>query len=59
MSFAPFTPVEFFDASFASGSSHTCWCIRVTGATRYEPHPELQDEIPAPPECDFPINDFN
>jgi hypothetical protein len=26
--YAPFTPIEFFDASFHDGSEHTLWCLR-------------------------------
>jgi hypothetical protein len=33
--YAPFTPIEFFDASFHDGSEHTLWCLRVTGAVRF------------------------
>lgn len=32
---APYTPIEFYDASFYDGSSHALWCVRVTGSTQY------------------------
>ena len=46
---APYTPIEFYDASFNTDSKHTLWCVRVTGAVRYEPMPMPQGYCVAPP----------
>jgi hypothetical protein len=42
---APYTPIEFYDASFNTGSTHTLWCVRVTGAVRYEPMPHYECDV--------------
>ncbi len=46
---APYTPIEFYDASFNTGSANTLWCVRVTGAVRYEPMSMPKDHCVAPP----------
>lgn len=46
---APYTPIEFYDASFNTGSANTLWCVRVTGAIRYEPMPTPKGYVVAPP----------
>lgn len=46
---APYTPIEFYDASFNTDSKHTLWCVRVTGTTRYEPMPMPKGYCVAPP----------
>lgn len=47
---APYTPIEFYDASFNTDSKHTLWCVRVTGAVRYEPMPMPKGHCVAPPD---------
>ena len=49
---APYTPIEFYDASFNTGSANTLWCVRVTGAIRYEPMPTPKGYVVAPPSDD-------
>jgi len=46
---APYTPIEFYDASFNTDSKHTLWCVRVTGAVRYEPMPTPKGYCVVPP----------
>jgi hypothetical protein len=46
---APYTPIEFYDASFNTDSKHTFWCVRVTGAVRYEPMPMPKGYCVPPP----------
>lgn len=48
--FAPYTPIEFYDASFNTDSKHALWCVRVTGAVRYEPTPMPEGYCVAPPD---------
>jgi len=59
MAFAPFTPIEFFDASFRDGSPHPLWCVRVVGNVRYEKHPDLPTVVVPPPEDDAADLDLN
>jgi len=56
--YAPFTPVEFFDASFYTGSDHTLWCLRVTGAMRFEKWDAVKGEVVPPPQDDFVFESF-
>ena len=51
--YALFTPVEFFDASFHTGSEHTLWCLRVTGAVRFEKWEATKGYVVPPPKDDF------
>jgi len=56
--YAPFTPIEFFDASFHTGSEHTLWCVRVTGAVRYEKWEAPKGCVVPPPQDDFVFESF-
>ena len=51
--FVPYTPVEFFDASFRDGSSHTLWCLRVVGPVRYVWEPLPGGFVVPPPVEEF------
>jgi hypothetical protein len=52
--YAPFTPIEFFDASFHDGSEHTLWCLRVTDAVRFEKWGKAtKGYVVPPPKDDF------
>jgi hypothetical protein len=50
--YAPFTPIEFFDASFHDGSEHTLWCLRVTDAVRFEKWEATKGYFVVPPPKD-------
>jgi hypothetical protein len=57
--YAPFTPIEFFDASFHDGSEHTLWCLRVTGAVRFEKWEATKGYVVPPPKDDFVFESSN
>ena len=56
--YAPFTPIEFFDASFHDGSEHALWCLRVTGAVRFEKWEATKGYVVPPPKDDFVFESF-
>lgn len=50
--YAPYTPIEFVDASHHDGSAHTLLFVRVTGAVKYAQHPDPAGFVVPPPEDD-------
>jgi len=56
--YAPFTPIEFYDASFHTDSDHTMWCLRVTGAVKYEKWEAPKGNVVPAPQDDFVFESF-